>query len=58
MANDKPDNPDKPVIDLDADEHNANWLRILAQRRQQQPQQPQQDQPQQDQPPSSDQKVP
>ena len=58
MANDKPDHPDKPVIDLDADPRNANWLRILAQRRQQQPQQPQQDQPQQDQPPSSDQKVP
>jgi hypothetical protein len=25
--------PERPVIDLDADPHNANWLRILAQRR-------------------------
>jgi hypothetical protein len=29
----EPPKPAKPVIDLDADPHNANWLRILAQRR-------------------------
>lgn len=28
-----PHEPEKPVIEPDADEHNANWLRLLAQRK-------------------------
>jgi hypothetical protein len=37
MSAEKPKQPGAPLFDLDADPHNANWLRILAKRREQQP---------------------
>lgn len=39
-----PESLQKPVIDIDADPHNANWLRILAQRKQEQQQKEQKEQ--------------
>ena len=43
---DQPETPDTPIIYPDADEHNANWLRLLAQRRkEQQDEQQQKEQP-------------